>query len=168
MALAWYVLHSKPSKEAVVLQQALIQGIEVFFPHVPANPTSRRSRKVKPYFPGYLFVHVDLDVVGVSTFQWMPHAIGLIAFDGIPCPVPETLVATIQKQVAVVRATGNEWHHRLKPGDHVKIQEGPFAGYEAIFDMRLSGSDRVRVLLKMLNDRHITMALRTHQLAPSA
>jgi transcriptional antiterminator RfaH len=32
----------------------------------------------------------------------------------------------------------------------VKITSGPFAGYEAIFDLRLKGSDRVRVLLDLL------------------
>ncbi len=35
------------------------------------------------------------------------------------------------------------------------ITSGPFAGYEAIFDARLSGGERVRVLLTMLNDRHV-------------
>lgn len=32
----------------------------------------------------------------------------------------------------------------------MRITHGPFAGYEAIFDMRLSGSERVQVLLQML------------------
>jgi transcriptional antiterminator RfaH len=35
----------------------------------------------------------------------------------------------------------------------VLISDGPFAGYEAIFDARISGSERVRVLLQLLNNQ---------------
>jgi transcription antitermination factor NusG len=46
----------------------------------------------------------------------------------------------------------------------VAIHAGPFAGYEAIFDLRLSGSDRVRVLLKMLNNRNLPVELDSKQI----
>ncbi len=44
------------------------------------------------------------------------------------------------------------------------IHSGPFAGYEAIFDLRLSGSERVRVLLKMLNNRNLPIELDSQQI----
>jgi transcriptional antiterminator RfaH len=40
----------------------------------------------------------------------------------------------------------------LQPGDPVRIVSGPFAGYEAVFDMRLPDSERVQVLLAFLSD----------------
>ena len=54
-----------------------------------------------------------------------------------------------------INAAGGELFHDLNQGDLVEIQSGPFAGYEAIFDARLSGSERVRVLLKMLQGRAV-------------
>jgi transcriptional antiterminator RfaH len=37
-----------------------------------------------------------------------------------------------------------------KPGDVVKINEGPFSGLEAIFEKKMKGSERVAVLLDIL------------------
>jgi transcription antitermination factor NusG len=47
----------------------------------------------------------------------------------------------------------------LKQGDPVSISEGPFAGYKAIFDTRLSGSQRVQVLLEVLRDQQLRVEL---------
>jgi transcriptional antiterminator RfaH len=37
-----------------------------------------------------------------------------------------------------------------KPGDIVRINEGPFSGLEAVFEQKLKGSERVAVLLDIL------------------
>jgi transcriptional antiterminator RfaH len=39
------------------------------------------------------------------------------------------------------------------------IDQGPFKGYEAIFNEQISGKDRVRVLLKMLSNQSIPLEL---------
>ena len=53
----------------------------------------------------------------------------------------------------------------LKQGDVVQIEHGPFEGYEAIFDARLPGNERVRVLLQLLNDRRVPVELDTADIA---
>jgi transcription antitermination factor NusG len=166
MSFHWYVLRSKPHKEALVWQQVLSHGLETYYPRLKVRPVNPRSRKIKPYFPGYLFVRADLDRVGLSTFQWMPHALGLVCFGGVPAPVPGELIAGIRRRLGEIQAAGGELLHRVKPGDRVVIQDGPFAGYEAIFDTRLRGRDRVRVLLQLLNDGCIPMELRAGQIKP--
>lgn len=160
----WYVLRSKPHKEAIVWQQVRSHGLETFYPRIQVQPTNPRARKVRPYFPGYLFVRVNLAEVGLSTFQWMPHAVGLVCFGGEPAPVPDELITALRRHVKEVIAAGGELFYGLEPGDRVVVRDGPFAGYEAIFDTRLDGTDRVRVLLKMLNDRYVAMELSAGQL----
>lgn len=164
MATHWYALRSKPRKEEVLWRQACAQGFEVFFPRLRVQPVNPRSKKLKPYFPGYMFVQVNIEEIGLSTFQWMPHAIGLVSFDGEPAPVPDNLIHAIRKRVEEIAAAGGEIFDGLKRGDHVKISEGPFAGYEAIFDYRLPGSERVKVLIKMLSDRHLPIELQAGQI----
>lgn len=166
MSFHWYVLRSKPYKEALVWQQALSHGLETYYPRLKVRPVNPRSRKIKPYFPGYLFVRADLDQVGLSTFQWMPHALGLVCFGGVPAPVPGELIAGIRQRLGEIQSAGGELLHRVKPGDRVVIQDGPFAGYEAIFDTRLRGKGRVRVLLQLLNDGCIPMELGVGQIKP--
>ncbi len=45
------------------------------------------------------------------------------------------------------------------PGDRVIIREGMFEGYRGIFDQYLTGSERVRVLLEMLNARFVPLEI---------
>jgi len=164
MNVNWYVLRSKPLRETALWQQAVSQGFDVFYPRIPVAAVNPRSRKIVPYFPGYMFVRVDLEQVGPSTFQWMPNAHGLICFDDTPADVPDALVDAIRAQVNASMAAGGELICGLKQGDCVTIRSGPFAGYNAIFDAQISGSDRVRVLLALLNDRLVAMELREVQL----
>jgi len=153
MAIHWYALRSKPRKEDIVWRQVRTQGFEVFYPRLKVQPVNPRSRKVRPYFPGYMFVQADVEQVGLSTFRWMPHAIGLVCFGEEPAIVPENLVYAIQKRVEEIAAAGGELFDGLSRGDPVLISDGPFAGYEAIFDARIPGSERVRVLLQLLSSK---------------
>ena len=59
-------------------------------------------------------------------------------------------IEQLKRKVSAIQAAGGLVFADLNPGDVIKITSGPFAGYEAIFDLRLKGSDRVRVLLELL------------------
>lgn len=155
MSESWYVLRSKPRKEEFLLEQLLSHKIEAYCPRIRVQPVNPRARKIKPYFPGYVFVHLNLEQTNLSSLQWMPGATGLVSFGGQPAFVHDSLVLAIRKRVDEINAAGGELLNALKPGDEVSIETGPFAGYEAIFDARLSGSERVRVLLKMMSDRYV-------------
>jgi transcriptional antiterminator RfaH len=165
MSEYWYALRSKPRKEKVVEQQILMQGFDVYFPQLRVNPVNPRSHKWKAYFPGYLFVLADLEAVGISTFQYMPHTLGLVTFGGEIATVPESLLIAIRKKLDAIQAAGGEIIAGLRQGDLVRINEGPFQGYEAIFDIRLPGVERVRVLLKLLgSQRQVPVELNAGQI----
>ena len=166
MSANWYVLRSKARKEDAVYAQALQRGLEVFYPRLRVNPVNPRARKVRPYFPGYMFVHVDLEVVGYSVLRWMPNGLGLVQFGGEPATVPDSMIHAIRKRTEEIAAAGGELFMAIAPGDKVRIQDGPFAGYEAIFDARIPGTERVRVLLQFLNDRRVSVELNAGQITP--
>jgi transcription antitermination factor NusG len=164
MTALWYALQSKPNKEDALYQQLDSQGIDVFYPRIRVTPVNPRSKKVKPYFPGYMFVYTDIEKVGISTFQWMPFARGMVSFDHEPATVPEGLIHAIRRKIDEVNAAGGEVFNGLHKGDSVLIHEGPFAGYEAIFDLRLPGSERVRVLIKLLSQRQVPVEMHAGQI----
>ena len=155
MAIQWYALRSKPRKEDIVWQQILDHDIESFYPRLRVHPVNPRARKIKPYFPGYLFVRLDINEVGPSVLKWMPHTLGLVSFGGEPAYVPDNLITGLKKRIREINDAGGEVFDGLKSGDKVLIHDGPFAGYGAIFDVRLSGTARVRVLLKILGAQRI-------------
>ena len=164
MTLQWYTLRSKPNKEDALWREAAARGVEVFYPQMRVQPKNPRARKMRPYFPGYLFVQLDLHQSGYSTFAWMPHSLGLVSFGTEPATVPEALIQAIRRRVDEINLAGGEQLHGLKPGEDVIIQDGPFAGQEAIFDARISGNERVRVLLKLLRGRQVPLELPSGQI----
>jgi transcriptional antiterminator RfaH len=162
--LQWYVLRSKPNKEMVLWRELSARGFECFYPCLRLKPVNPRSRKIRPYFPGYLFVYADIEQVGASTFQWMPFSGGFVSFDEVLATVPDNLIQAIRRHVEQINAAGGEQMAGLKQGDAVRIQGGPFDGYEGIFDARLPGRERVRVLLKLLQIRQVGIELPTAQI----
>lgn len=159
MSVEWHVLRSKPNKELILWRELMARGFECFYPQLHVRPINPRSRKMRAYFPGYLFVQTDMEQVGTSTFQWMPFSSGFIAFAGIPATVPDTLVQAIRRHVEQINAAGGQQLAGLQAGDVVMIEGGPFDGYEAIFDVRLPGTERVRVLLRLLQSRQMSLEL---------
>jgi transcription antitermination factor NusG len=164
MTLLWFALKSHPYKEDLLKHQAETHGFEVFYPRIRVQPVNPRSRRIHPYFPGYLFVHIDLEESGTSIFQWMPYASGLVSFGGEPSAVPDALIVAIRKRVGEIAEAGGELFDHLKAGDPVLIQGGPFEGYGAVFDTRISSSERVRVLLKILNNQSVRVELPAGQI----
>ena len=155
----WYAIQSHPNKEDFLWEQLRSREIEVFFPRVRVQTVNPRAKKVKAYFPGYMFVRVDLEALGISTLQWMPQARGLVSFGGEAAVVPDSLIHAIRQRVGEISKAGGELFDGLKSGDEVFIHDGPFAGYEAIFDLRVAGSERVRVLLQLLNKTQLPVEL---------
>ena len=164
MGPQWFVLRSKPNKELALWREASARGLECFYPQLRVQPVNPRSRKIRSYFPGYLFLHTDLEQVGTSTFQWIPFSSGLVVFDGIPAMVPDNLIQAIRRHVDEINAAGGEQFVGIKQGETVVIRGGPFDGYEAIFDTRLAGTERVRVLLKLLRARQMNVELPAAQI----
>lgn len=162
--MSWYVMHSKPNKEELLYEQLCIRNIDAYYPRLKVQPVNPRARTRKPYFPGYLFIQADLDILGPSTLRWMPGAMGLVNFGNDPASVPDELLQEIREKVEQANAGVDNPVEDFNSGEIVTIQSGPFAGYHAIFDTRLSGQERVRVLLQLLSDRQIGMELSAGQI----
>ena len=153
MSERWYVIHSKPHKEELLSEQLTVRKIEHYYPRLHVKPVNPRCRKVKPYFPGYLFVWINLELLGLSYMVWLPGVAGLVTFGGEPADVAQNLIDAIRQRVNEVNQAGGLAINGFKKGETIIIQEGPFAGYEAIFNVSLPGSERVKVLLKLMNDQ---------------
>ncbi len=160
----WYAIQSKTQKEELLCAQLRLREVEVFFPQIRIHPTNPRARKIKPYFPGYVFGYVDLERVGRSFLEWIPGAIGIVNFGGEPAPVSDHLIINLRQHLDRINVSTLELTRGFQPGDIVDVHWGPFAGYEAVFDAGLPGRDRVKVLLKMLESHQIQVELPVEQI----
>jgi len=164
MSYSWYVIQSHPNKEQQLFKQIELLGIEVFYPKIKVKPVNPRSRKIRPYFPGYLFIRTDPEIIGTSTIKWMPHSKGIIAFGGEPSIVPEPLILLLKQKIGDSADSVIEIKEEFNSGTPISVEFGPFEGYEGIFDMKLEGSDRVRILLKMLINKYVPVELEISQI----
>ncbi len=150
MAKHWYVLNCKSHKGHIVQHQLHSRGFEVFYPLENSHKGKTAKRQFKPYFPGYLFVRVDLQEVSLSTFQWMPNTEGLVCFGTKPAHVPDSLIKAISKHVSSPLREELNLADQLTVFDHSNGPEKPVDGSEAIFDPSLSSDERVQKLLRVL------------------
>lgn len=144
----WYVLYTKPHKERHVSQFLGAKGVETYLPLVTIK---RRNKYVEvPFFPCYLFVRLDLTAPGALSVQWTPGLRRLVSFDGRPAVVGEGFIEALKvrlvedDELLELRQVG------FRPGERVRVDEGPFQGFEGMFDRRLAGDERVRILLDFL------------------
>ena len=162
--IRWYVMQSKPRKEIFLRERLRIQRIEVYLPSLRVQPVNPRARKEQPFFPGYLFIHVDLEQISLSELRRIPGATGIVSFGGEPATIGDSLIRTMQVQIEDVIESNDQYADRFQSGDLVVINDGPFANFKAMFDCRLSGQDRVRVLLELLQGQKMRLELSAKQL----
>lgn len=160
----WYVIRSKAHKESYLTKELEARNVTCFFPFLKVKPVNPRSKKIRPYFPNYLFVQADLEECGRSFFEWVPYSQGLVKFGGEPAIVPEPLVLGIQKSLNEINASGGLKAKKFSAGDGVRVIDGYFSGYEGVFDAYLDGYDRVRILLDLLTGRQMPLALNQQQI----
>jgi len=147
----WYVMHTNPKKESFVNGQFLDRSMETFFPYIQFDRGYSRGIRIEPFFPNYLFFCSDLHSRQSHDLQYMPGVRGIVRFDNRPAVVPEAILEELRHRLQpyerrVMKKT--EW--LFKPGDKVLITNGPFEGFEAIFERGKNGLERAQILLNIL------------------
>ena len=150
----WHLLHTKLRRErqvAVLLHQ---RGFVIYLPLVWGNPAHALSTRQEPYFPGYLFVRMDLQSIEPDIIRWSPGLKGVVEFGHEPARVSHSFVGELQQRL---ERMGNMDGPALEGAGRVElvqIVDGPFAGYEGVFSLSLSGPERAHILLACVQREH--------------
>lgn len=162
----WFAVFSKPRREAEAADQLERQGYTAFLPKVRSRRRLRGQWQniVEPMFPRYLFLRAVPGQDDLRPVRSTRGVIGLVRFGGEPQPVPEPVIAELQRLCAGLDGV-LELPAPLVPGSRVRVLEGPFAGCEADL-LSLDGQRRALVLLELLG-RSNPVALPLDVLAPT-
>lgn len=156
MPYHWYVLSCKTNKEEIIEKQLQDQGYEVFYPYIPAGKEPGASNMHKPLlFPGYIFIRVDIDECGSSTFQWMKHSTGIVCMGGKPSHVPDRMIQAIQRRIIGNQIEGRELSSGADESSSER-DDGIPAAIDGLFESGISQTERTRVLLEMLSEANLT------------
>ncbi len=149
MGERWYAVQTLARREASAQMQLEAQGFRTFLPRY--IKTVRHARKLMtvsaPFFPGYLFVALDLGRDCWRSINGTVGAVGLIMVEGFPRPMQSGVVESL------VTCCGADGHVKLVEdlavGQSVRMLSGPFADMMGKL-ARLDGGGRVQVLLRLL------------------
>jgi transcriptional antiterminator RfaH len=144
----WYVARVKRRQEQQVLVVLGHKQIETYFPLLPAKRRRGVAEPAEPLFPGYMFARLDAETPEWVETRSAPGVVYFLGADRVPTAVPDILIEEIRERVR--RQSSGPPVARYRPGQKVKIIEGPFDGLEAIFDGTLSSTGRSRVLVMIV------------------
>jgi transcriptional antiterminator RfaH len=144
---SWYVVATKSRQEAVAAQNLRWQGYGVFLPIINLKKRRRGHwvSETEPLFPGYVFLALQLGRDDPIPIRSTVGCIGLVRFGQAYTPMPADFMASLRAVEDLTAAPPSQF----SAGDIVKIETGPFAGIEAVFDMA-KGKDRAQVLVNIL------------------
>jgi len=154
----WYLVRTKPGKERWVHDQLAVMLPEVFLPLLEAKTPrwGKMAWTTGPLFPGYLFARFELHARYFDV-KYLPGVHGFVSAGMDPLAVPEAVIEEIRR-----RGVGGVIKIEepvMGSGDKVRVVEGPFRGFEAIFERYLSGAERVAILLSTIEASGIRMVL---------
>lgn len=147
---SWYLVYTKPRQEVIAQTNLVRQGFCVYLPQVREVRRRQGMSKilVEPLFPRYLFIYLD-----TCDDNWGPirstHGVAsLVRFGQNPGRIPDDLIEFLRTRES---ASGlHIWAEKnFRSGDHVRVAEGSFRGFEGIYLAR-SSRERVVVLLDIL------------------
>jgi transcriptional antiterminator NusG len=158
MAMKWYVVHTysgHENKARLSLMDRVRQaGLNERFGEVliPTDTVvelvkgQKRSTRRK-FFPGYMFVQMDLDQ---ETFHLVKNTPKITGFLGgmNPQPIKETEIQNINTAITEGTSRGKP-RISFEEGDNVRVIEGPFANFAGVIIEVKAEKQKIRVNLSI-------------------
>lgn len=147
----WYLLYCKRSEQERAKVNLERQGVNCFYPQVEVEKIrgGKRSTKIEPLFPNYVFVQFDIEQIHTTTVRSTRGIIDFVRSGAKPTIIANVVIQQImqhdvQKRDVIKRTD------MPQTGDKLLIKEGPFAGIEAIFK-EADGDKRAFILIEIIN-----------------
>ena len=147
----WYAVYTQPHNEERAHEHLVRQGFEVFLPrYLKRRSHARRVTVVPaPLFPRYLFVSFNAFEQRWRAIHSTRGVINLVSNGDTPVLVPEAVIEEIERRRDADGFVVLARHLGLKRGMRIRIDAGPFAAHEAIFEEQRD-EDRVIALLSLM------------------
>ena len=104
----------------------------------------KRTKKLEPLFPGYLFVKLEQADPVWAKLRSTRGILRIVSFANKPATIPDDVIQHINDSLHTVAELGG-----IKPGQAVELEDGPFKGISAIFQA-YDGEERAVVLISFM------------------
>jgi transcription antitermination factor NusG len=138
LASKWYALGCKANKERFIWKKLQAEGYDVFYPRISYGI---KKLRFKPFFPRYLFIRLDLDLIGLSKINNMPYTNGLVSIEGRPFHIPDAMIEAIRKKIDEINSSYEEADKK----EQVSTASG-FLDLEHLLDIERPDAERLTFL----------------------
>ena len=161
----WYLVRTKTGGERVAQEHLknVVQRTLLPLGKTQVRQRDRTFQRVSPIFPSYLFASFSLACAS-RQIRYTPGVRDIVRFGEHAAVVPLAVIDELISRcgsgpIDISKAN-------LSPGASVKVIDGAFRDFDAVFDGYLSGSERIAVLLSVMNaERRVVM--RANMVVPS-
>ena len=108
----------------------------------------KRTRE-KTFFPGYILIHAVMDNELQHVVTGLPSVVGFLGDGDQPTPLRPDEVDRILGRVDEARELGEQPEIPFKPGDAVKVVDGPFNNFTGFVDEVYPDKMKVKVMVSI-------------------
>ena len=145
----WHLVQFKPNSHRLALANLQRQGFETFLPlqEITRRKASCFTVDLRPLFPGYMFVGVELNATPWLTINSTIGISRLVSFANNYKPLPLNLISSLMFRCD----EGGKLlpSKTLNAGDSVEVLTGPFANFVATVE-KIDTQQRVLVLMEFM------------------
>ena len=154
----WYIVHAYSNFEkkvaSTIREQAEMQGlsdlieeIEVPTEEVVEVVRGRKRTVEKRHMPGYVLVKMRMTDEAYHLVKNTPKVTGCLGAEGgkKPLPVPQSEVDRILGKIQAGATERPRTKIQFEIGEKIKVNEGPFAGFEGAVDSIDEATGRLKV-----------------------
>ena len=161
----WCVVYTNVNKETIAEKNLIGQNFITYMPKYKKIISHARkiSTVIKPLFPRYLFVNVDLVAQRWPIINSTYGVNVIISMEGKPVIISEDIINKIKLCEKPDENINVVPYSIMTKGDEVNILEGVFSGKKGIFN-GLTDDNRVKVLFNLLG-KEVTLSVSRISLA---
>jgi transcription antitermination factor NusG len=114
-------------------------------------------------FPGYFFASF-CPILSFDAVRYVPGVLRVVGPAHLPTPILPEIISDIKERVQLDGFIHLE-SNPFRPGDEVRIEQGPFAGWMAEVEQEWNDGKRVAIFLGALQQARLLIQRRWLQLA---
>ena len=144
-SIPWRVVQTQRHKERATQVRLAQAGLVTYLPLLRQWPRPAVGGDIGPMFPSYVFVRATL--AHFHRVAHTPGVRGFVSFTDQPAHLDDSVIAFLRSREG---GDGVISADPLPTGHAVEITDGPLRGLVAVLERRLTGRQRVLVLLEIL------------------
>lgn len=153
----WYAIQSTPNREAFAAANVERLGIETMLPKLRKRSYRRGAcgARIRPLFPGYFFARF-VPAMRLDQVRYALGVLRVVSSGRLALPVDDAIIEAIKAR-ADDEGLIEIGPPRLRAGDRVRVEEGPFKGLLGVLERESADSTRVTIFLEVLHSARVVI-----------